>query len=107
MANGFGVEQDLLRNVKSRAKDAQNGSLAQLVERFVYTEDVGSSSLSRPTISQQVTPPSKERRHLVEPLQPAIARDGKGKDGRKHDKKPRDEKYCGAEAFEHIGFPSL
>ena len=26
------------------------GSLAQLVERFVYTEDVGSSSLSRPTI---------------------------------------------------------
>ena len=28
------------------------GSLAQLVERFVYTEDVGSSSLSRPTIPQ-------------------------------------------------------
>lgn len=28
----------------------QVGSLAQLVERFVYTEDVGSSSLSRPTI---------------------------------------------------------
>ena len=29
---------------------AATGSLAQLVERFVYTEDVGSSSLSRPTI---------------------------------------------------------
>ena len=28
----------------------KDGSLAQLVERFVYTEDVGSSSLSRPTI---------------------------------------------------------
>ena len=28
---------------------AATGSLAQLVERFVYTEDVGSSSLSRPT----------------------------------------------------------
>ena len=26
------------------------GRLAQLVERFVYTEDVGSSSLSSPTI---------------------------------------------------------
>ncbi len=31
--------------------EARVGSLAQLVERFVYTEDVGSSSLSRPTIS--------------------------------------------------------
>ncbi len=30
--------------------EARVGSLAQLVERFVYTEDVGSSSLSRPTI---------------------------------------------------------
>ena len=29
----------------------QVGWLAQLVERFVYTEDVGSSSLSSPTIS--------------------------------------------------------
>ncbi len=28
-----------------------SGRLAQLVERFVYTEDVGSSSLSSPTIS--------------------------------------------------------
>jgi hypothetical protein len=27
--------------------------LAQLVERFVYTEDVGSSSLSQPTIKRQ------------------------------------------------------
>ena len=27
-----------------------NGRLAQLVERLVYTEDVGSSSLSSPTI---------------------------------------------------------
>jgi hypothetical protein len=32
------------------SKQRDNGSLAQLVERFVYTEDVGSSSLSRPTI---------------------------------------------------------
>ena len=31
-------------------KTCVTGSLAQLVERFVYTEDVGSSSLSRPTI---------------------------------------------------------
>lgn len=30
-----------------------SGRLAQLVERFVYTEDVGSSSLSSPTISSQ------------------------------------------------------
>ena len=29
------------------------GRLAQLVERFVYTEDVGSSSLSSPTIFLQ------------------------------------------------------
>src|SRR6056297_2859441 len=50
---------------------------------------------------------SKERRHLVEPLQPAIARDGERKEGGKHDEKTRDEKHCGAEAFEHIAFPSL
>ncbi len=30
------------------------GRLAQLVERFVYTEDVGSSSLSSPTIFPDV-----------------------------------------------------
>ena len=33
------------------AKPAPVGRLAQLVERFVYTEDVGSSSLSSPTIA--------------------------------------------------------
>ena len=32
------------------------GRLAQLVERFVYTEDVGSSSLSSPTISTLESP---------------------------------------------------
>ncbi len=31
------------------------GRLAQLVERFVYTEDAGSSSLSSPTISSNIT----------------------------------------------------
>ena len=35
---------------KSRYDAARQGGLAQLVERFVYTEDVGSSSLSSPTI---------------------------------------------------------
>jgi hypothetical protein len=30
------------------------GRLAQLVERFVYTEDVGSSSLSSPTIPSRL-----------------------------------------------------
>jgi hypothetical protein len=35
------------------AKASQDGRLAQLVERFVYTEDVGSSSLSSPTILSQ------------------------------------------------------
>jgi hypothetical protein len=39
-----------LRVAKRDAKRFHTGSLAQLVERFVYTEDVGSSSLSRPTI---------------------------------------------------------
>lgn len=39
-----------LQMAKTRIKHRVNGSLAQLVERFVYTEDVGSSSLSRPTI---------------------------------------------------------
>ena len=33
------------------AKPTTGGRLAQLVERFVYTEDVGSSSLSSPTSS--------------------------------------------------------
>ena len=32
------------------AKRLPDGSLAQLVERFVYTEDVGGSSPSRPTM---------------------------------------------------------
>jgi hypothetical protein len=39
-----------LRVAKRDAKRCHTGSLAQLVERFVYTEDVGSSSLSRPTM---------------------------------------------------------
>src|SRR6056297_1173824 len=56
---GFGCEQDPLRITKSRAKYPLIGSLAQLVERFVYTEDVGSSSLSRPTIFQVIMPPQK------------------------------------------------
>jgi hypothetical protein len=38
-----------LRLSKPLSKYRPTGSLAQLVERFVYTEDVGSSSLSRPT----------------------------------------------------------
>jgi hypothetical protein len=33
-----------------RLNDRLHGRLAQLVERFVYTEDVGSSSLSSPTM---------------------------------------------------------
>lgn len=40
----------LLRPARGFSKSPLTGSLAQLVERFVYTEDVGSSSLSRPTI---------------------------------------------------------
>ncbi len=40
----------LLRCPAALSKSPLIGSLAQLVERFVYTEDVGSSSLSRPTI---------------------------------------------------------
>ncbi len=35
--------------------DACCGRLAQLVERFPYKEDVGSSSLSTPTIKDQIT----------------------------------------------------
>ena len=38
------------RNFAEPLNAATAGSLAQLVERFVYTEDVGSSSLSRPTM---------------------------------------------------------
>jgi hypothetical protein len=46
-----------------------NGRLAQLVERFVYTEDVGSSSLSSPTIRLQNVllqkfPVVRQLRHL-------------------------------------------
>jgi hypothetical protein len=43
-----------LRVAKRDAKRCHTGSLAQLVERFVYTEDVGSSSLSRPTIISSI-----------------------------------------------------
>ena len=40
------------RHPQVRSRPAlTRGRLAQLVERFVYTEDVGSSSLSSPTIS--------------------------------------------------------
>ena len=35
----------------AKTQAATGGRLAQLVERFVYTEDVGSSSLSSPTMS--------------------------------------------------------
>ena len=40
-----------LQRSKAKGNTRPHGSLAQLVERFVYTEDVGSSSLSRPTTS--------------------------------------------------------
>ena len=43
------IDFPLLRPPRSLSKSTLIGSLAQLVERFVYTEDVGSSSLSRPT----------------------------------------------------------
>jgi hypothetical protein len=39
-----------LRSGAKALKSRRSGRLAQLVERFVYTEDVGSSSLSSPTI---------------------------------------------------------
>ncbi len=42
-------ETCLLHMIETPSKYPLTGSLAQLVERFVYTEDVGSSSLSRPT----------------------------------------------------------
>ena len=40
-----------LRVPREAHKSAPEGRLAQLVERFVYTEDVGGSSPSSPTIS--------------------------------------------------------
>ena len=43
-----------MKPTPSLAKPRYIGSLAQLVERFVYTEDVGSSSLSRPTILSEL-----------------------------------------------------
>ena len=39
----------MLHPAVSIIKTQSQGRLAQLVERFVYTEDVGSSSLSSPT----------------------------------------------------------
>ena len=49
--HAFGLQIDfLLRRWREPPKRlAHGGRLAQLVERFVYTEDVGSSSLSSPT----------------------------------------------------------
>ena len=42
--------RDWLPHFLELAKGGAGGRLAQLVERFVYTEDVGSSSLSSPTM---------------------------------------------------------
>jgi hypothetical protein len=42
---------NLLQAPETLAKSAAVGLLAQLVERLVYTENVGGSSPSRPTIS--------------------------------------------------------
>ena len=39
-----------IASAKTALADLGIGRLAQLVERFLYTEDVGSSSLSSPTI---------------------------------------------------------
>jgi hypothetical protein len=50
------------------------GRLAQLVERFVYTEDVGSSSLSSPTIP---TPSRKQEIRRSEACE-VLAVDGEG-----------------------------
>ena len=47
-----------LRNpLRTLTRPPREGRLAQLVERFVYTEDVGSSSLSSPTIPLSLTGP--------------------------------------------------
>ena len=43
------IARDCLPQPFGLAKGGGDGRLAQLVERFVYTEDVGSSSLSSPT----------------------------------------------------------
>ena len=45
------IARDCLPQPFGLAKGGGDGRLAQLVERFVYTEDVGSSSLSSPTRS--------------------------------------------------------
>lgn len=49
--------RDWLPHFPELAKGGAGGRLAQLVERFVYTEDAGSSSLSSPTIP----PPPADR----------------------------------------------
>ena len=45
----------LWRYPKSGANRGAGGRLAQLVERFVYTEDVGGSSPSPPTMKSKLT----------------------------------------------------
>jgi hypothetical protein len=44
------IKKRLANFAVSRYAPPRNGRLAQLVERFVYTEDVGGSSPSSPTI---------------------------------------------------------
>jgi hypothetical protein len=65
----FSLNCALGRGVLASAAPVKSGRLAQLVERLVYTEDVGSSSLSSPTILsifvQMPFNPLKARRFLV------------------------------------------
>ena len=49
-AGGTGVHLTLRSRSEPLKGPAGSGRLAQLVERFVYTEDVGGSSPSSPTI---------------------------------------------------------
>jgi hypothetical protein len=49
----FTEARDLRLRGETPRTPRTDGRLAQLVERFVYTEDVGSSSLSSPTIRFQ------------------------------------------------------
>jgi hypothetical protein len=62
LGRSFSTAPHVLRNhvgfflqfVSEAANERSVGRLAQLVERFVYTEDVGSSSLSSPTIQSKI-----------------------------------------------------
>jgi hypothetical protein len=53
----LGNLSDYIRDTQGRGMDRRSrGRLAQLVERFVYTEDVSGSSPLSPTISQILAP---------------------------------------------------